>query len=333
MTEKGAIRIGVIGCGKQAYKHIPALRKLGCQVTVADKVKDIAVNLAQDLQVECASSPQALLEDDRISAVSICSPTPTHCPVILETLAAGKHFFCEKPLARTYQEAETILQTIEKTDLVGMVGYLYRFHPAFELARDLIEDGTVGRPYFANFRIGGRGSHRIWKHKKGQGGGALNEMMVHMLDLALWYFGAISETKTILFDTVLKKREVEDTIVEADAEDLALVHLESHSGVKIICESDLITPSYMNYIEIQATNGSIVTSILDYFPSLVYCKQPRGTYQTGNNVLHFPKFNLFEKQLKYFIDCITNLHTPERNTIEESVYLLKLIDEIKKQAV
>ena len=95
MTEKDRFRIGVIGCGKQAYKHVPALRKLGCQVTVADKVKNIAVNLARDLQVDYAASPQALLEDDRIAAVSICSPTPTHCPVIFETLGAGKHFFCE----------------------------------------------------------------------------------------------------------------------------------------------------------------------------------------------------------------------------------------------
>ena len=326
------MKVGVLGCGKQAYKHVPSLRKLGCDVVVADVVEDMACRLSETFRVKYLSSAQALLEDESIAAVSICTPTPTHYPLIKEILAAGKHFFCEKPLTSNYQEAEAIQKALNKTDLVGMVGYLYRFHPAFELIQDLIMDGTVGRPYFGIFRLGGRGSHRIWKHQKDKGGGAMNEMMVHMLDLVLWYFGAITKTRTILFDTVLTERQVEGKTIKADAEDLVLVHLETERGVKIVCESDLITPSYMNYIEIQATNGSIVTSILDYFPSLVYCKEPRGTYQTGNNILRFPKVNLFEKQLQYFLECITNCHHPHRNTVRESVYLLKLIDTIKKQA-
>lgn len=325
------MKIGVIGCGKQAYKHVPSLRKLGFDVAVADLDEDLAGRLAAELQVEQYPSFQDILEDENIRAVSICTPTPTHYSIIKDVISAGKHFFSEKPLASSYQEAESIYKALEETKLVGIVGYLYRFHPAFELARELILDGTVGRPYFATFRLGGRGSHRIWKHQKDKGGGAVNEMMVHMLDLVLWYFGPIKGTRTILFDTVLEKREVEGETIQADAEDLALVHLETESGVKVICESDLITPSYMNHMEIQATNGSIVTSILDYFPSLVYCKEPRGTYQMGNNVLSFPKVNLFEKQLKYFMDCIQNGNHPERNTIQESVYLLKLIENIKTQ--
>ena len=325
------MKIGVIGCGKQAYKHVPSLRKLGCSVTVTDLDEDLTSRLARDLNVEKAPSSQALLEDESVIAISICVPTPVHYAIIMDVIRAGKHFFCEKPLASSYPEAEAICRALEKTKQMGMVGYLYRFHPAFELARELIRDGTLGQPYFATLRLGGRGSHRIWKHQREQGGGAVNEMMVHMLDLVLWYFGPISHTRTILFDTVLKEREVEGKTIQADAEDLALVHLETESGVKIVCESDLITPSYMNHIEIQATNGSIVTSILDYFPSLVYCKEARGTYQVGNNVLHFPKVNLFEKQLQYFLDCITNGVSPERNTVRESVYLLQLIDNIKKQ--
>ncbi|PKN65119.1 MAG: hypothetical protein CVU57_11960 [Deltaproteobacteria bacterium HGW-Deltaproteobacteria-15] len=327
------LKIGIIGCGKQAYKHVPALRKLGCTVIVADEVEAAAKRLADEYDVRHLHSVQALLDDQSIAAVSICTPTPSHYSLIKDVLKAGKHFFCEKPMTGTSREAEATLQALEGTQLVGMVGYLYRFHPAFELAKDLLQEGTIGRPYFATFRLGGRGSHRIWKHQKGMGGGAVNEMMVHMLDLVLWYFGPIAHVQTILFDTVLKDREVEGKRIEADAEDLALVYLETESGVKVICESDLITPSYMNNIEIQAKKGSLLTSILDYFPSLVYCKEPRGTYQMGNNVLHFPKVNLFEKQLLYFLDCIRNHTDPNLNTVRESVYLLKLIDEINQQGV
>lgn len=326
------IVIGLIGCGKQSVKHIPALKKLGVKVVLADIDPMLARTRAQEFTIDQTESIDEIFNDSTITAVDICTPTPSHYSLIKKAIDTGKHFFCEKPLVSSYNEAVEIDSLLDGTEIIGMVGYLYRFHPAFEMVRECIDECTIGKPYLANLRLGGRGSHRIWKHKKDQGGGAINEMMIHMLDLVFWYFGTITKIETILYDTVLKEREIDGKIVHADAEDLAMVYLETNSGVKVICESDLITPSYMNYIEIQATNGSIITSILDYFPSIVFCKESRGTYQTGNNVLHFPKVNLFGKQLEYFIHCITNAIRPDRNTVKDSVYLLKLIKTIKEKA-
>ena len=157
-------------------------------------------------------------------------------------------------------------------------------------------------------------------------------MMVHMLDLVLWYFGKVTDIRPILCETILRTREIGKELIDADAEDLAMVLLETEGGVKVVCESDLITPSYMNYMEVQATHGSIITSILDYLPSIVFCKEPRGTYQTGNNIIHFPKVNLFEKQLTYFLNCIVNTKAPDRNTIKESAYLFEIIDKVRNEA-
>ena len=325
------IVIGVIGCGKQSVKHIPALKKLGTHVVLADVDSTLSKVRAEEFGIDCVESVEELFRDPQVEAVDICTPTPTHYSLIKQTVETRKHFFCEKPLASTHDEALKIEAVLEGTGLIGMVGYLYRFHPAFEMVRECIADSTIGKPYFATMRLGGRGSHRAWKHQINEGGGAINEMMVHMLDLALWYFGPITGIKTILYETVLKEREINGQIINADAEDLAMVYLKTEKGVQIICESDLITPSYMNYIELQGTNGSIITSILDYFPSIVFCKEPRGTYQTGNNVQNFSKVNLFNKQLKYFLDCISGKMLPDRNTIRESVYLLELIDRIKKK--
>lgn len=325
------ITIGLVGCGKQSVKHIPALKKLGVRVVLADIDVTLTRARAQEFRIDHIASVDALFNDSAVTAVDICTPTPTHYSLIKQAIETGKHFFCEKPLASSHGEALKIESILNETDLFGMVGYLYRFHPAFEMVRECIADSTIGRPYFATMRLGGRGSHRVWKHQKHEGGGAINEMMVHMLDLALWYFGPITEIKTILYETVLKKREIQGELITADAEDLAMVYLKTESGVQIVCESDLITPSYMNYIELQGTNGSIITSILDYFPSIVFCKESRGTYQTGNNIQNFPKVNLFNKQLKYFLDCISGKIAPDRNTIRESVYLLELIDKIKKK--
>ena len=99
------------------------------------------------------------------------------------------------------------------------------------------------------------------KHKRETGGGAANEMLVHMLDIVLWYFGSVRSVRNLYTDTLLAERDVEGKSVNADAEDVVLLKIESTSGVQTICESDLVTPSYMNYVEIQGTNGSLWTSI------------------------------------------------------------------------
>lgn len=325
------ISVGVVGCGKQSQKHIPALKKLKVNIVLADSDGTLARERADEFGLSHVDSVEEIFFDNNIHALDICTPTPTHFSLIQKAIQGRKHFFCEKPLAGSFAEAKKISNFLEESSLVGMVGYLYRFHPAFEMVRSCLMNATIGKPYFAMFRLGGRGSHRAWKHKAEEGGGAVNEMMVHMLDLALWYFGEFTEITPILLETVLKKRNIGGQTIEADAEDLAMVLLEAESGVKIVCESDLITPSYMNHIEIQGTNGSIITSILDYFPSIVFCKESRNTYQPGNNILHFSKVDLFYNQLRYFIDCISDDTLPDRNTIRDSVYLLELIDKIKKK--
>jgi myo-inositol 2-dehydrogenase / D-chiro-inositol 1-dehydrogenase len=325
------IVVGIVGCGKQSVKHIPALKRLNAKIVLADVDGALAKKRAEEFGVEFVQSVEQIYSDAQITVVDICTPTPTHHSLIEQAVKTRKHFFCEKPLAGSYDEASKIETLLEGAGLVGMVGYLYRFHPAFEMVRNCLTDATIGKPYFATFRLGGRGSHRVWKHRKEQGGGAINEMMVHMLDLVLWYFGNVTRIRPILCETILRKREIDGEGIEVNAEDLAMVLLETKSGVKVVVESDLITPSYMNYMEVQATNGSIITSILDYLPSIVFCKEPRGTYQTGNNVIHYPKVNLFEKQLEYFINCIVDATIPERNTVRESAYLLKLIDKIRRK--
>ena len=155
-------------------------------------------------------------------------------------------------------------------------------------------------------------------------------MMVHMIDLILWYFGDVKHIENLYTDTVLKYRKIEDKIIEANAEDLVLLKMEMEKGVRVICEGDLITPSYMNYIEIHGTNGSIWASILDFFPTIVYCKEPRGVYDRGCNFFKFPRIDLFEKELSYFIKCIRNGEKPEINSIEDSIKIMELLESIEE---
>jgi predicted dehydrogenase len=319
-------RIGVIGCGKIAEKHLDAYRQLDdVEVTVTDIV-DRGRTVAERYDVGWHPVPEEITRSDEFDAIDVCVPTPLHAEYISMALEGGKHVFVEKPLASSLEQARSIADQAADTDQIVMAGYLYRHHPAMEFARDVIRTGVIGDPYLAMFRIGGRGSHKAWKHRVETGGGAANEMLVHMLDLALWYFGDQVAATNLRSDVLLPTREIEGELVEVDAEDFMLLSLEMASGTQVFCQSDLVTPGYMNHIEVQGTNGSLMTSILDYMPKSVYCKEPAGKYDRGHTFVEFPQTNLFERELGHFLDCIRGRERSDIHSVEDSVRLMELIE-------
>lgn len=323
------VKIGLVGCGKIAEKHLMGYKTLkNNQVVLYDLKTEQAKRLAQQFDCDWVSRIEGLLADSTVSAIDICTPTPTHANLIHQALQAGKHVFCEKPLTENLERTEKLQKLASTNNRILMAGYLYRFHPAFELIKNGLEENIIRKPYLAWFRLGGRGSHRLWKHQRTEGGGAINEMLVHMLDLALWYFGDL-EVVASHMTTILPERETEGQIARVDAEDLVLVNLRFSTGAQLFCQSDLVTPSYMNYLEILGTEGSLFTSIFDHFPTIVFCKRPRGIYQQGNNFFHFPKTNLFEKELGYFLRCLQEGQSPELNSMEDSIKLIKLMEDIR----
>lgn len=323
------IKVGVLGCGKIAERHLLAYKKMPTvEVITSDIEFKRAKEMGSKLDVPVAEHPEALLISENVQAIDVCIPTHYHKDAILKALKNGKHVFCEKPLCANLEEALEIQKESSISGKTVMVGYLYRFHPAFQFVKKVLDEGVIGQPYFAIFRLGGRGSHAVWKHKKEEGGGAVSEMLVHKLDLISWYFGNIFKVTPLIYETILDTREIDGKRFEVNAEDLVLLKLEA-DGVKIICESDLITPSYMDYIEIHGDNGSIFSSILDFMPTMVFCKQPRGEFRHGNNIYNFPSENLFEKELGHFVDSIKN-GSRNINSIEDSVKTFKLIDQIRR---
>ncbi len=116
---------------------------------------------------------------------------------------------------------------------------------------------------------------------------------------------------------------------EVDADDMVLLKM-SANGVEVICESDLLTPSYMNTVEIQGDNGSVFTSILHYLPTIVFCKQGKGVFAQGNNIYSFAQENLFEKELRHFLSAIKN-GGGNTNSVKDSIELLKVLEQVNRQ--
>lgn len=333
------IKIGIIGCGKQAPKHISGLRKVpGVELAIADIDSELARELAKKENVHWAPRLEEIFEDPEILGIDICTPTDTHVEIVRHALEAGKDFFCEKPLCENVAEARAIQELLTSTGRIGMVGYIYRFAPAFELGHKLFEDVplsgesmVLGRVITAYFRLGGRGGHQLWKHRKETGGGAINEMLVHMLDLALWFFGPAKRAELVASELLRPNRPIQGQEEAVDAEDFALVRMQMESGVEVWCQADLLTPAFNQFVEVQGEYGTFMASIQKEMPSFVFCTRDALGYPAGRTTFDFGYHNLFDAQVAEFVRAIRFRLPPRRCTIEDSVLLLETLQKLTKR--
>ena len=163
-----------------------------------------------------------LVARDDIGLVDVVTPGNTHREIVLTALEAGKHVICEKPLANTLPEAREMLTASRNAGTVNMVCFNYRRAPAVQLARKLVEDGRLGEirqwraTYLQDF-IMEPDFPLIWRLKKEvSGSGALGDIGAHIVDLAHFVVGPISEV-TGMTETFVKERPLEEASAEASA--------------------------------------------------------------------------------------------------------------------
>ncbi|RDD60137.1 Gfo/Idh/MocA family protein [Ferruginivarius sediminum] len=327
------MRVAIIGCGKQAPKHIAGYRAAGVDIepVLADLDEARARALAQAEQAEWSGDPKTLIGDRSIEAVHICTPTASHYNLIVTALEAGKHVFCEKPLCQTVGEAHNLAIRAGAKGLVGAVGYIYRFVPAFEWLHGLLnlEDGApLGRPYFGIFRIGGRGSHQPWKHSVSGGGGARNEMMVHMLDLVLWCFGDLRNIQVLREGLLRPRRTIQGHSIAADAEDLVVLSATTSGGAELLLEADLLTPAFSQFAEVEGDNGSFFGSIQPHLPSFVFLERAVGELHAGRNELKHGGQSPFARQMAAFAEAVRRGPTGNLATFESSVALMETVSRL-----
>jgi len=143
------------------------------------------------------TSWERLVSRDDIDLVDICTPNDTHMPIAVAAAKAGKHVICKKPLAMNADEARRMLEAARDSDVRHMVAFNYRRVPALALARQLVEQGKVGRifhfnaVYYQDWLVD-HDFPMVWRHdKKISGSGAHGDMNAHIVDLARFLVGEI----------------------------------------------------------------------------------------------------------------------------------------------
>ncbi len=191
------MKVAIIGCGTIANAaHIPNYLK-NDQVEIK-YFCDIIPKRAEEMVTKygCGKAVcdyHEILDDPELEAVSVCTPNYAHAPISIDFLKAGKNVLCEKPAARTYAEAKTMLDAQHETGKVLNIGVVNRFNDNVNKIKELIDAGELGEVYqvYVSFRahrsIPGLGG--AFTTKAIAGGGVLIDWGVHYLDIVMYCCG------------------------------------------------------------------------------------------------------------------------------------------------
>src|SRR2546425_1114734 len=146
-----SLKIGLIGAGRIGSlhaKHLTSRIPLANLVMVADAFEDAASQCAERYAIPFATRDyHALLDRPDIEAVVICSSTDTHAQIIKEAAQAGKHIFCEKPIALDLPSIDQALEAVERAGVKLQIGFNRRFDANYRRVRQAMEQGEIGHPH------------------------------------------------------------------------------------------------------------------------------------------------------------------------------------------
>lgn len=207
------LNIGMAGCGFMGRAHSNAYHRVNQFFDVAYRpvLKALAVTTKERGEEfarrwgwqRVESDWRKLVEAPDIDLIDICSPNHTHHAIALAAAARGKMILCEKPLAMNLQQGREMTEAVEKSGRPNMVSFNYRRVPAISLAKQIIEEGRLGRIFHyratylqdwtisANVPVGGRGTWRL--DKDIAGAGVSGDLSTHNIDTALWLNGPVSQ--------------------------------------------------------------------------------------------------------------------------------------------
>jgi hypothetical protein len=193
------IRVGIVGIGYGQHVHAPAFRADGrCEVvSVAASRPDRAREVADRLGISRASGDwRELVDDPGIDALTVAVPPALQAAIVTAAAAAGKHVFCEKPVAASVDEARAMLGAVERAGVAHAVDFLFPEIPAWKAAREVIRGGELGplRSVALTWRVetfAYRMNRDSWKLRREDGGGTLNNFASHSLHDLEWLFGPI----------------------------------------------------------------------------------------------------------------------------------------------
>jgi len=304
----GSIKIGLIGAGRIGRLHAANLsyRVGGAEiVAVTDVFPEVAERCAQELSIPSAvDDPRRILDDPQIGAVFICTSTDAHISLIEQAAEAGKHIFCEKPIALDIPAIDRALEVVKREGVLLQIGFNRRFDPNFHRAHDLVKQGKIGQLHI--LRITSRDPEPPPLEYVKVSGGIFLDMMIHDFDMAR-YLMQDEVDEVYAMGAVL----VDPRIGELGDVDTAAVTLHFKSGaLGIIDNSRRAVYGYDQRAEVFGEKGMIV--VANPKPETTVLSSSDG--DRSSPLYHFFTDRYTEAyvaEIESFIDAIEKGETPQ----------------------
>jgi myo-inositol 2-dehydrogenase / D-chiro-inositol 1-dehydrogenase len=252
------LNVGIIGAGRIGKVHAASLaHRIPCAriLAIADVNGESARQVAAQFGIPTAADdPAAVLENKDIDAVLICASTDTHARLTVAAAQAGKHIFCEKPIAHGLRDIDEALAAVEKAGVRLQVGFNRRFDANFRRVRQAIETGEIGEPALLHIISRDPAPPPISYVKVS--GGMFLDMTIHDFDMARYLIcSEVTEVYTQAGVTV------DPAIGEAGDVDTAVIMLKFANGViGTIDNCRRAAYGYDQRVEVLGSKGSIATA-------------------------------------------------------------------------
>ena len=269
MAKSKKYRIGIIGAGSIAqHSHMPGYAGNASVdlVAFADPVKARHREVAKLFPgMKGYTDHREMLAKEQLDVVSVCTPNKFHAECTINALKAGCHVLCEKPMAASLREADRMMETAKKARKKLMVGFTHRLMTGPAKCKEMLQKKALGKPFMIRVRFAHGGPYPGWaKEAKSfydpeiAVGGAMFDMGIHAIDLALWLFGPAAGVMART-GTLIKKIAVDDN---------AVLGIEFQNGALGYIEVGWTSKPGFSGLEIYGTEGSL---ICDYANGLKLC--------------------------------------------------------------
>lgn len=280
------LNVGMIGYGFMGKAHSNAyaqvnhffdLQSRPILKAVCARSADKAKTFADKWGYESIETDwRKLIERKDIDLIDICTPNNTHAEIALAAAKAGKMILCEKPLAMTGPEGLQMVEAVEKAKVPNMVWYNYRRVPAVTLAKQLLDDGRLGRifhyraKFLQDWTINPelpQGGAALWRlDVAAAGSGVTGDLLAHCIDTALWLNGALDSVNAMT-ETFVKERKHNLTgkVEKVGIDDAAIFMGRFHNGSLASFESTRYARGHkaLYTFEINGEHASILWDLHD----------------------------------------------------------------------
>ena len=346
-TTNEPARVGIVGLGGMGVQHARAVDSLGhCVVGGADIDPETRDQFGEEFAARTYETHEALYEGEELDAVLIATPNKFHEPTAVAALERGLDVLIEKPLAHTLESAKRIAQTEQTADGFGMVGFHNRFAPATTVFKEYQANGAFGDVthvqvnYVRRRGIPGRDSW--FTDPELAGGGALIDIGVHAIDLALYVLGF----PRVVEATGISRSEfgwrpqyvdpdrpessdwdVDETSFAVDDSASALIRTADDRTVSVEV-AWAASQTSRNDVIVRGTDGGGAFELGGDSLTIHHTSTHGTPHYRTSEITATPHRTPHETQLEMFLEAVATDEPPACNTFDQALTVQKIVDAV-----